>query len=94
VAAGDSGREAYAAISWGVGLSHERSDIAGAESFHSLEGNNLESKFELLINLKAAKALGSGRICFGVSDRNPQSGQGRVASERARREEKAPPKRG
>src|SRR6516164_6972700 len=24
---------------WGVGLSHERSDIAGAESFHSLEGN-------------------------------------------------------
>jgi len=26
-------------IAWGVGLSHERSDIAGAESFHSLEGN-------------------------------------------------------
>src|SRR5262252_5500467 len=23
----------------GVGLSHERSDIAGAEGFHSLEGN-------------------------------------------------------
>ena len=23
----------------GVGLSHERSDIAGAESFHSLEGH-------------------------------------------------------
>ena len=37
-------------------MSHERSDIAGAESFHSLECNNLESKFELLINLKAAKA--------------------------------------
>ena len=35
----DSGREAYTAIAWGVGLSHERSDIAGAESFHSLEGN-------------------------------------------------------
>ena len=30
VAAGDSGREAYTAIAWGVGLSHERSDIAGA----------------------------------------------------------------
>jgi hypothetical protein len=39
VAAGDSGREAYTAIAWGVGLSHERSDIAGAEGFHSLEGH-------------------------------------------------------
>ena len=39
MATGDSGREAYTAIAWGVGLSHERSDIAGAESFHSLEGN-------------------------------------------------------
>ena len=37
--AGDGGREAYTAIAWGVGLSHERSDIAGAESFYSLEGN-------------------------------------------------------
>ena len=39
VTAGDSGHEAYTAIAWGVGLSHERSDIAGAEGFHSLEGN-------------------------------------------------------
>ena len=39
MAAGDSGCEAYTAIAWGVGLSHERSDIAGAEGFHSLEGN-------------------------------------------------------
>src|SRR5438270_10799450 len=39
VAAGDGGHEAYTAIAWGVGLSHERSDIAGAEGFHSLEGN-------------------------------------------------------
>jgi hypothetical protein len=39
VTPGDSGREAYTAIAWGVGLSPERSDIAGAESFHSLEGN-------------------------------------------------------
>src|SRR5437588_3473155 len=36
---GDSGCEAYTAIAWGVGLSLVRSDIAGAESFHSLEGN-------------------------------------------------------
>ena len=39
MATGDSGCEAYTAIAWGVGLSHERSDIVGAESFHSLEGN-------------------------------------------------------
>jgi hypothetical protein len=32
VVTGDSGREAYTAIAWGVGLSHERSYIAGAES--------------------------------------------------------------
>ena len=38
VTPGDSGCEAYPAIAWGVGLSPERSDIAGAESFHSLEG--------------------------------------------------------
>jgi hypothetical protein len=34
-----SGCEAYTAIGWDVGLSHERSDIAGAEGFHSLEGH-------------------------------------------------------
>jgi len=39
VAPGDSGREAYTAIACGVGLSHERLDDAGAEGFHSLEGN-------------------------------------------------------
>ena len=36
---GDGGCEAYTAIAWGVGLSLERSDIAGAEGFHWLEGN-------------------------------------------------------
>ena len=36
---GDGDCEAYTAIAWGVGLSHERSYVAGAESFHSLEGN-------------------------------------------------------
>src|SRR6516164_5882367 len=38
-ATGDRGCEAYTAIAWGVGLSLERLDIAGAESFYSLEGN-------------------------------------------------------
>ena len=36
---GHSGCEAYTAIAWGVGLSHERLDIAGAEGFHSPESN-------------------------------------------------------
>src|SRR5947208_16794978 len=31
VATGDGGCEAYTAIAWGVGLSHERSDIARSE---------------------------------------------------------------
>ena len=39
VVTGDSDCEAYTAIAWGVGLSHERLDVAGAEGFHSLEGN-------------------------------------------------------
>jgi hypothetical protein len=39
VTPGDGGHEAYTAIAWGVGLSYERSDIAGAEGFLSLEGN-------------------------------------------------------
>jgi hypothetical protein len=39
VVTGDGGCEAYTAIAWGVGLSLVRSDIAGAEGFHSLEGN-------------------------------------------------------
>ena len=36
---GDGGCEAYTAIAQGAGLSRERSDIAGAESFYSLESN-------------------------------------------------------
>ena len=39
MATGDSGCEAYTAIAWGVGLSLERSDFAGAQGFHSPEGN-------------------------------------------------------
>jgi hypothetical protein len=39
VVTGDGGCEAYTATAQGVGLSHERSDIAGAESFYSLESN-------------------------------------------------------
>jgi hypothetical protein len=38
-AAGDDGHEAYTAIVWGVGLSHERDNNAGAETVEEVEGN-------------------------------------------------------
>ena len=51
---GDGGCEAYTAIAWGVGLSLERLDIAGAESFHSLEGNMCGT---VLLGMRGADAL-------------------------------------
>jgi hypothetical protein len=36
---GDDHGEAYTAILWGMGLSHEKNDVAGAETFVSVEGN-------------------------------------------------------
>src|ERR687888_1300281 len=56
VATGDSGCEAYTAIAWGVGLSHERSDVAGAESFHSLEGNMCRTAMRVADALPGSKA--------------------------------------
>ncbi len=76
MATGDSGDEAYTAIAWGVGLSHERSDIAGAEGFHSLEGNMCGTAMRGADALPGSKAtsrakgshrklgdLGSGHRC-------------------------------
>jgi hypothetical protein len=73
---GDVGCEAYTAIAWGVGLSHERSDIAGAEGFHSLEGNMCGTAMRGAVALPGSKAtsrakgsrrdlggLASGRRC-------------------------------
>ena len=73
---GDIGCEAYTAIAWGVGLSHERSDIAGAEGFHSLEGNMCGTAMRGAVALPGSKAtsrakgsrrdlggLASGRRC-------------------------------
>ena len=54
VATGNSGCEAYTAIARGVGLSHERSAIAGAEGFHSLEGNMCGT---VLLGMRGAVAL-------------------------------------
>src|SRR6516164_4950432 len=75
VTPGDSGCEAYTAIAWGVGLSHERSDIAGAESFHSLEGNMCGTAMrgaDVLPGSKAtSRAKGSHRKLGDLgSDRN------------------------
>ena len=61
MATGDSGREAYTAIAWGVGLSHERSDIAGAEGFHSLEGNMCGTAMRGADALPRSKATSRGK---------------------------------
>src|SRR6476469_5323392 len=39
VAVGDGGREAYTAVVWGVGMSHERHNVVGDETVGSVEGN-------------------------------------------------------
>src|SRR5262250_1303307 len=36
---GDGGCEAYTVIGWGGGLSHERKNVAEAETYGSVEGN-------------------------------------------------------
>ena len=56
MATGDSGCEAYTAIAWGVGLTHERSDIAGAESLYSLEGNMCGTAMRGAVALPGSKA--------------------------------------
>ena len=56
MATGDSGCEAYTAIAWGVGLSHERLDIAGAEGFHSPEGNMCGTAMRGAVALPGSKA--------------------------------------
>ena len=71
MATGDSGGEAYTAIAWGVGLSHERSDIAGAESFYSLEGNMCGTAMRGAVALPGSKAIsrakGSHRKLGGLA---------------------------
>ena len=54
---GDGGCEAYTAIAWGVGLSHERSYVAGAESFHSLEGNMCGTVMRGAVALPGSKSI-------------------------------------
>ena len=91
VATGDSGCEAYTAIARGVGLSHERLDIAGAESFYSLEGNMCSTATrgaDALPGSKAtSRAKGSHRKLGGlVSGRQRRvRGTVRIGKVRSRR---------
>jgi hypothetical protein len=90
VATGDSGCEAYTAIAWGVGLSHERSDVAGAEGFYSLEGNMCGTAMRGAVALPGSKATsrakGSHRKLGGlVSDRQRRMrGTVRIGKARSR----------
>src|SRR5438067_12712607 len=68
VATGDGGYEAYTAIAWGVGLSHESSDIAGAEGFHSLEGNMCGTALRGADALPGSKATSRAKGSY----RNPE----------------------
>src|ERR1700745_3165376 len=80
VATGDGGCEAYTAIGWGVGLSHERLDIAGAESFYSLEGNMCGTAMrgaDALPGSKAtSRAKGSHRKLGGLVSGGPRRVRG------------------
>jgi hypothetical protein len=67
VVTGDGGCEAYTAIAQGVGLSHERSDIAGAESFYSLESNMCDTAMRGADALPGSKATSTGaRATLGL----------------------------
>ena len=76
---GDGGREAYTAVAWGVGLSHERSDIAGAETVLMVERNMSNAVMRGAVVLPGSKAtsrakgshrnlgdLASGRVSMGT----------------------------
>jgi hypothetical protein len=54
--AGDGGREAYTAIVWGVGLSHEIGNNAGAETVDMVEGNMCGTVMRGAVALPGSKA--------------------------------------
>ena len=53
---GDNRGEAYTVILWGVGLSHERNDDAGAEAFDDVEGNMCGAVMQGPVALPGSKA--------------------------------------
>src|SRR5438876_11609485 len=83
VTAGDSGDEAYTAIAWGVGLSHVRSDIAGAESLHSLEGNMCGTAMRGADALPGSKATSRAKGSYRkLGDLGSDRNGGAVAGQR------------
>ena len=88
MAPGDSGCEAYTATAWGVGLSRERSDIAGAESFYSLEGNMCGTDMRGAVALPGSKATsraeGSHRKLGGLASGRQSWVRGTVRIGKAR----------
>src|SRR5208282_6906791 len=56
VVAGDGEGEAYTAIVWGVGLSHEIFNIAGAEAVIDVEGNMCSAVMRGAVALPGSKA--------------------------------------
>ena len=53
---GDDHGEAYTVIVWGVGLSHEINNIAGAEAVHMAEGNMCGADMRGSVALPGSKA--------------------------------------
>ena len=53
---GDGGCEAYTAIVWGVGLSHESDNNAGAEAVVMVEGNMCGTAMRGVVALPGSKA--------------------------------------
>ena len=88
VVTGDGGCEAYTAIAWGVGLSLVRSDIAGAEGVHWLEGNMCGTAMrgaDALPGSKAtSRAKGSHRKLGGLASGRQSWVRGTVRIGKAR----------
>jgi hypothetical protein len=91
VVTGDSGCEAYTAIAWGVGLSLERSDIAGAEGFHWLEGNMCGTGMRGADALPGSKATSRAKgSCRNLGDLGFDRNGGAVAGPHREGEEPKP----
>ena len=56
MAVGDGGREAYTAVMWGVGMSHEIQNIVGAETVSTVEGNMCGTAMRGAVALPGSKA--------------------------------------
>jgi len=54
---GDDHGEAYTAIMWGMGVSHDNDQIAGAETFSSVEGNTCGADMRGAVALPGSRAM-------------------------------------